>query len=329
MNATATDGFLAWTGGYTESMGGSALGIGRLGVRPSGELVFDGVVATMSSPSYLARAGSVLYAADEAEGRVAAFRIEAGNALTPLGSLATSGAHPCHLSVAGRMLLAANYGDGSVDVFSLHDDGSLLEHVQRLPGEGSGPLPQQDGPHAHSTLVLPSGGVLSADLGADRVYLHDASSGRLWRTGHLELPPGTGPRDLLLLGDRVLLLGEFGSRIHEIVDGQLVRSGELVTDAVPGDQAAGLAVGPGGRFLYAGLRGSNRIAVVDAHSLVPVAAVSCEGDWPRHLTVVDGLLLVSNQLSGTVSRFELDAVSGLPRLLERPAMVPSPTFLLP
>ena len=89
-----------------------------------------------------------------------------------------------------------------------------------------------------------------------------------------------------------------------------------------------------GRFGYTGLRGSNRIAVFRAADLSPVATVPCDGEWPRHLTVINGgdtrdLLLVANQLSFTVAAFGLDPYTGIPFPLGSPVNVATPTFLLP
>lgn len=320
-----------WVGSYTENMGGTAQGIGLIQPDDGGALSFSGVAATVSSPSYLLRSGEVLYATDEATGAVSAYTVTEGDVLEPLGVRPTSGPYPCHLSVHGGWLYVSNYGDGSIDVFPVLQDGSLGELAQTLASRGSGPRPEQEGPHAHSTLVLdgPDGvTVLSADLGTDRVHVHRWQDGALRRTASLELPAGTGPRDLLLAGSRIFLLGEFGSKIFEFDGESFSRSGELVSDRVATDQAAGLAISDDGNFLYSALRGSNRIAVVDAHALRPLASVPSGGDWPRHLGVFGQSLLVANQLSSTVARFSLDVATGIPTPVGVPLAVPSPTFLL-
>jgi 6-phosphogluconolactonase (cycloisomerase 2 family) len=245
--------------------------------------------------------------------------------------------------------LVSNYLDGSIDVYPLLPGGAIGALRQTLVSAGSGPNPAQDGPHAHSTLVRASGPrgstVLSADLGADRVHVHSVVDGNLVRTSSVVLPPGTGPRDLLDLGGRVILLGELQGTIFALGgDGgdsaperwRVLAAGTLAADWVEGDHAAALAVDGSGRFLYTGLRGSNRIAVIRLSDLSPVAAVPCGGDWPRHLCVIPGgvsagadLLLVANQLSSTVAAFRLDPVTGIPHPLGSPVDVASPTFLLP
>jgi 6-phosphogluconolactonase (cycloisomerase 2 family) len=369
-------GFDIWVGGYTPPMG-TAEGISLLrypadGTRPS----VLGTTPT-SSPSFLAVGGGagnggVLYATDEAlaatadtgavtsrtTGRVEAFRMAPGSMLEPLGGQPTSGGFPCHVSVTADGLYVSNYLDGSIDVYPLLPGGAIGELRQTLVSTGSGPNPAQDGPHAHSTLVRHSGSrastVLSADLGADRVHVHPVVDGSLVRASSVVLPPGTGPRDLLALGDRVILLGELQGTIFALDGGggddsdgddsgtgpwRIAAAGALAADWVDGDHAAALAVDGAGRFLYTGLRGSNRVAVIRVSDLSPVATVPCGGDWPRHLCVIPGgvsaggasadLLLVANQLSSTVAAFRLDAVTGIPHPLGSPVDVASPTFLLP
>ena len=120
---------------------------------------------------------------------------------------------------------------------------------------------------------------------------------------------------------------------------QVSVSGTIAEDWVDGDHAAVLAVHSSGRFLYAGLRCSVRIAVIRFSDLSPVTAIPYGGHWPRHLCVIPAsvihgrlradLLLVANQLSSTVAAFRLDAATGIPHPLGSPLDVASPTFLLP
>jgi 6-phosphogluconolactonase len=343
-----------WVGGYTPTMGGTAEGIGLLRVGSDGDgIEFLGTVIATSSPSFLASggggnsgdgaggAGAVLYATDEA-GRVESFRRGPGFTLLALGGRATSGGFPCHLSVTPDALYVSNYADGSIDVFPLTGSpaagGGIGALRQTLASSGSGPNPAQDGPHAHSTLVV-DGSILSADLGADRVHVHSLEGGSLVRGSSVALPPGTGPRDLLAQGAGTILLGELSGAVFALDGhGEVIARGAVADSWVDGDHAAALAVDSTGTFAYTGLRGSNRIAVVRLSDLSPVAAVSCAGDWPRHLCVLPDespgagrgdLLLVANERSSTVSCFRIDPTTGIPRPIGSPAAVASPTFLLP
>ena len=102
-----------------------------------------------------------------------------------------------------------------------------------------------------------------------------------------------------------------------------------VLDPIEGDHWAGLAIDDSGSRLYTGLRGSNRIAVVDAATLSPIAAISCGGDWPRNLWLAGEMLYVANERSSTVTSFRVDPVTGIPSPVGSPEAVPTPTYLLP
>jgi 6-phosphogluconolactonase (cycloisomerase 2 family) len=309
-------------------MGGTAAGIGLARSRADdGALEYSGLAAPISSPSFLVGSASgVIYATDEA-GRIEAFRRDRDR-LEPIGGQPSSGDSPCHVSVTADRLLVSNYGSGSIDVFPVAPSGEIGPVLQTLHGSGSGPEPAQDGPHAHSTLVGRT--VLSADLGSDEVHVHTLEGGVLERVGTSRVPAGTGPRDLALLGGRIILLGELSGELFALDDsGAIMATGALVTDWVPGDHAAALAVDGSARFLYSGIRGSNRIAVVRLADLTPIASVPSRGDWPRHLTVVGDFLHVANERSNTLATFRLDTATGMPIPVGEPAAVSSPTYLLP
>ena len=304
----------AWlVGAYGPDMGGTATGVSRLVSRSDGSLAVDpGYALTLESPAFLAR-GETLYAALEGRGEVAA-----GDA-----RFDTGGKWPCHIGVYGDTVVVANYFDGTVTVLG----GATIQ-----PETGNGPNPAQDGPHAHATVQVAPGVILSADLGADRIVVYSLAEGALNRTGSVALPPGTGPRDFLLNGAYVYILGEHA---HTITVARWTGTELALISSVPlpgaldTDQASALGIGDG--FLYAGLRGSNQVSVLavsaDGSELVGVTSVSSAGDWPRHLVVDGAVLHVANQLSDSVASFALGS-DGIPRLIAEPTVTPSPTYLL-
>jgi 3-carboxymuconate cyclase len=327
---------LFWAGSYTPTLEGSAQGIGALRARADGSLEFLGLAAATSSPSFLATAagGRVVYSVDEANSRVEAFARTDGFELRPLGGQATGGPLPCHISVTEDRLYVSNYGNGVIDVFPLAADGTIQAGAQSLDASGGGPRAEQAGPHAHSTLVV-GRRVLSADLGTDRVYVHELRDGLLTRVASVAVPPGTGPRDFVLSADGavVYLIGELTASVFALSlagdQVSIAASGRVVADPVDGDHGAGLVISEDGRFLYSGLRGSNRIAVIRTDDLSPVMTIPCGGDWPRNLCLAGEMLYVANQRSSTIASFRVDGVSGIPQLIGDPEPVPSPTFVLP
>ncbi len=302
--------------------------------REDGSLELGSLVAEAPSASFLVSTSDHVYAVAEGSGRVRSFRRD-GFRLTEDGVAETGGASPCHLTLIEGALVVANYMTGDLGVVSLDENGAVDTLKQLLPGSGSGPHRAQDGPHAHASLLLDEGTLLSVDLGADRVLVHRVDGIRVDRIGEFALPAGTGPRDIVQHPSGLIyVLGEHAKDLH-VLEWSGAVLGAVTSVALPGrvvtDQAAAISFGPGG-FVYAGLRGSNQIAVLraseDGRDVSAIGAVSCAGDWPRHSVVRGDLLHVCNQLSNSVATFRLGA-DGMPVLVGEPTAAPSPSYLLP
>jgi 6-phosphogluconolactonase (cycloisomerase 2 family) len=307
-------------GGYGAGMGGSVTGIRWARSGPDGSFEAGEVAVECPSPSWLTVHGERVFATLEGTGELAVFRIE-GARLMPEARVPAGGSLPCHLAVVGGAAVVACYGDGAVAV---HAPVGASPRV--LAGSGHGPREEQQGPHAHHVLVR-GDRVLTLDLGADAVHVHDLGMTRL---ATVELPPGTGPRDLLALPDgRLVLLGELSGEVILLGDSLEILHRERLLGFADGDHAAGLAL-VHGRYIATGIRGGNLIAtlaVTDA-GVRAIASVPSGGDWPRHL-VADGTFVhVANQASGTVTTFAIDA-GGVPEPVGAPVVVPSPTCLAP
>jgi 6-phosphogluconolactonase (cycloisomerase 2 family) len=94
------------------------------------------------------------------------------------------------------------------------------------------------------------------------------------------------------------------------------------------DQASGLVLSTDGRYVVAGIRGSNRIATLAlGDAVAPVGCASSGGDWPRHLVIDGEFVHVANQLSNSVATLHLDA-HGILTPVGEPVAVPSPTCLV-
>jgi len=324
-----------WVGGYTSDMNGAAEGIALLGALSDGTLENRGLAAATDSPSFLGVAGDVLYAVGEAGPSVSAFRI-VGDELRLLGTRDAAGGAPCALAVldAGSLIAVACYDDGVIDVHPLTVDGALGSTSQSLSGEIPGAHVNQDGAHAHAVLEISASLILTTDLGTDRVYIHRLEAGGLRRTGTVQLPAGSGPRDLYHHPSGVLwVLGELSAEVFVLLptgEGYEIASSTTLPGAQSGDHAAALALSRDGRFLYSGLRGSDRIAVLaasaDGRGLTPVGHVDSGGGWPRHLVVDGDYLRVANQLADSVATFTI-AGDGMP-VPHSALSVPSPTYLL-
>jgi 6-phosphogluconolactonase len=296
-------------GGY-----GSAIGVVDLGPDGFGAPV---EVASAEAPSFVIASadGRFVYAVLESEdGHVGAWAVTDEGPWRPLGQQPTGGAAPCHLALSpdGRWLVTANYTSGSVSVHPVADDGSLGARTDLVQHHGA-PGPQtdrQDGPHAHQ-VVFAGDGLLVCDLGLDTVVGYRLENGRLAEVTRSAMPPGTGPRHLVIDGSVAYVIGELASTVT-VCDaaGLSLRPGAGVSLRAPdatGENTAAAVVVAGEQVLGSN-RGDDSITVLvrDGTSLRRKEILPCGGSWPRWMGLVDGQLLVANERSHGVARLRPD-----------------------
>ncbi|WP_269317340.1 lactonase family protein [Arthrobacter sp. MA-N2] len=348
------DGTLIWVGAYTADSDGHGMGIGAVAAREDGSLSWLGTAVEAPSPSFLAVHPTlpVVYAVAEAAQSVRAYRRTGVSGLEPLGGAWPAGAAACHVAVdpSGRFIVVACWGDGNVLLFGLDDDGGITSRFAAPPakdphaGVDDGTDIATGGARvsrAHASLMLNDGRIMTTDLGFDlvRVWNYFPDTGLL-RDHEVALPMGSGPRHLVQhpSADAVFVVTEYSIEVAVLLpgaDGRFVlhRRGPATADgAVDGDAAAEIALSPDHRFVYAGIRGSNRVSVLAVEGsgtrLRPVADVPSGGDWPRHHLVRDGWLHVANERSGQVTTFALDRATGIPGDVLEQLSVGSPTALV-
>ena len=319
-----------WVGGYGHDMGGTMPGIQAMRSTDAGTLELVGTAVETLSPSYLTQRGEHVYAVAEGAGTVDSFLITGEHTLVRDGSASSGGTWPCNLELVGDRIAVANYYDGIVARVGLDDRGAVTELLDTVQGEGSGPDERQQGPHAHTVLTVDDTTLLSVDLGADRLVVHRPG---LEVAASVALPPGTGPRDIVRhpsgffyvlseLSHELFVLRWTGSTLEVV-------SRTAVPGALEGDSDSGISLW--GNYVYSGLRGSNRIAILrvsdDGARVEAVGSVSSEGQWPRHHAIDGDVLHVANEHSNSVASFRLGD-GGTPLLLGEPTTVASPNFLL-
>jgi len=309
--------------------------------------------------------GKYLYAANEAgkASTLSAFAIEPKSGkLTLLNELPALGEDPCHLSFdrTGKFLFVANYTSGNVVVFPIGADGKLGTATANVHDEGTlGPDPQrQEAPHAHwIEPAIDNRSVYVADLGLDSVlrYGFDATKGTLsagpvrsgWSHSVLEgsakLSSGTGPRHVAFSSNGIdmYVLGELNSTVtafhatgsDDFVPASFQRISALPEGFSGRNDAAEIALHPGGKFLYSSNRGSDTIAVFSIQRrsgrLSLLALVPTGGKEPRHFAIAPGgnFLLAQNQNSDTIVEFRIDQATGKLTPTGETLSVPSPVCL--
>lgn len=340
-------------GGYTADRDGAAEGVGILvagapdEISAGGELSRrPGVAVRADSPSWIAWHPTlpVIYAALEQRGAVQAFVRTGDESLVPLGAPVAAGEAVCHVAVApgGDALIAACWGDGRLVRMALGADGRPSAPIALAEAEDpyalAGMSTTEPRPsRAHHTRFLPRDTFATTDLGFDLVRFWHGSGAR--GPQDVVLPRGTGPRHsrwhpsghlfvVTELSNELFVLGPDVSGTWRMIAG--VPLSPVATDA---DAAAEITLSHDGRFVFAGLRGSNTIAVVEVRGtgaeLRPVALVDAGVDWPRHHVVVRDTLLVAGERSHEVAQLTIDERTGVPARPRRRVDAPSPTCLLP
>jgi len=312
---------------------GGAAGLHRY--RQTGTGWQGGPIAPADGLAALARhpALPVVYAAAGGateDGRLLAWRLDAAGAtpLGPSGGIGPSGGvEPCALAVApdGRALVVTNYASGTLALQRLGADGSFDGPPQALALHGTGPDPErQEAAHPHHA-VFDGDALRVIDLGADRLRSFRADlSGGFRPLDDEPLPPGTGPRHGIRLGDgRLAITGELSATLV------LGRPGAGDWRSAPGSRRSGpartrsarnypgdLTLDPvSGQVLFAN-RGHDTIARFDVAG--PEPRLIDERDagvaWPQHLLVHRGHLLIAGWDSGQVAALNLPpAMTAVPR----------------
>jgi len=320
-----------------------AFGVYVLRIDPAtGELHPAGLAETPRSGWVTAHpTGRFLYVANEVEefegrpgGGVSAFSVDpVTGALSPLNTRPT-GAAPCHCTVdaTGRYLLVSTFHGGTVHLFPLGADGRIGPALDVHQHEGTSVHPRrQAGPHAHSVTLDPANRfALVADLGTDRVvgYELDTARGRLVPSSSTPVTPGSGPRHLAFHpgGAFAYLVNEMAASVTVFgYGGGLLRelqTMDLLPDGFTGHRsAAGIAVHPSGRFLYATTRsrGSSGpppepgldsvvwFEIGEDGGLTPRGRTHSGGEIARSLVLdpAGERLYVAHQGSGTIVTFRI------------------------
>ena len=311
------------------------------------------------NPTYLTMSADCrrLYAVNEtgtfrgaSSGAVSAFAVDRHSGdLRLLGQQPSGGAAPCYLSLdrRERAVLVANYVGGNVRLLPLAAHGALAAPTATHQHAGTGPHPNQTGPHAHCIIPDPANAfAFAVDLGTDQVvgYRLAAAQGQLvpLATPAFVARPGAGPRHLTFHpnGRLAYLINELNSTVTALAyDAATGHFRELQTlSALPAGYAgpnscADIHVGRDGRFLYASNRGHNSIAVfaIDAAAgtLAPVQDVPTQGQTPRNFALDPSghLLLVANQTSNSVVTFWVNPATGQLTPTGQTVEVPAPMFL--
>jgi 6-phosphogluconolactonase len=327
-------------GGYTAEMGGGSDGLISLsGSDPDTVLGSVG----LQSPTYLIKHPTQpwLYTVNESTpGTVSAVRYdEHGPHL--INTVTSGGDGGCHLCFdhSGNFVVVAHYTSGSIASFRIDENGALSERVGLLQFAGSGPDPErQDAAHAHQVVSV-GGSLLVPDLGTDSVHIvRIDDDGELEpATDSISLPPGSGPRHLVLAGQFLVVACELSATLWvKALDAEVGSEGISVPASAKqtDERIYPSAIAQYGDQIVVANRGADTLSffTLDATGTPhPLVEIDCGGAWPRDLTVDDDQLWVANQDGNTVSVIRPTTVSSNPEdwPVVRQIPTPSPAVVIP
>jgi 6-phosphogluconolactonase len=269
-------------------------------------------------------------------GGISAYKIDrlTGN-ITLINSVPSFGGDPAYigLDATARWVGVANYEAGNYGVWMINNDFSIAPKATSFFQDiGKGPMPQQDGPHAHEFVFDRTNTfVVVPDLGNDSwdQYFFDERSGILTPASPpaIKAPAGSGPRHIAFHPTLPYAYGvsEIASTITVFSVPKPLTSLSVIQiintlPVVQPSAAAEVQLSPDGKVLYmtnrlTGVNGTFTIFSIDQSTgkLTTIGYASTLGIEPRFFTLSrDGrFVLVANQLSNNIRVFARDERTGL------------------
>lgn len=279
------------------------------------------------APSYIAFGDGMLFSVEERDqGGAVCLYCRTGEKWKLSDRRVITGGSLCHIVYSNRhhCLLGACYGSG--EVFSLSVDpsegkfGSMNSYLRQGKGEAAA----LGATRAHCVVLdKEQQYVCSANIAQDKIYLYKLEDGKLEEKHAYLLPKRCGPRHIALREDmkKAYIITEYSNEIivASYDDGStaaILQRISTLDDNYHGESyGSTLQFSPDGKFLYAGNRGENSIAVFSVSRtgrLVLSSRQSCFGDWPRDFSLIENgeKIAIANQRSGNVVICRRDSKTG-------------------
>ncbi|MCE0523160.1 MAG: lactonase family protein [Methylacidiphilales bacterium] len=282
---------------------------------------------------------------------VGSFQVQPDGTLKPLNEQPSGGGTPCHVSLdkTGHDVFVANYDGGNIASFAVDGQGRIGERTAFIQFTGSGPDPnRQTKSYAHSVYADPENKfVYSCDLGSDSVWIFkfDAGHGALVPADPpvAKVPPGSGPRHLAFHpgGKFVYVVSEMGISVtvfaRDPSDGALtaLQTVSALPRGTPAKNVntAEIFCHPSGQWLYASLRGADKIAVFAIASdgrLKLIQNAFSVARFPRSFALdpTGQWLITAGQQDNRIALLRIDPASGLLTPTDQTAAVAAPVCVL-
>ncbi|RFB12560.1 lactonase family protein [Bacillus sp. HNG] len=341
--------FIGYVGTYTK---GDSKGIYSFTLDTKEQKITDvKLAAELGNPTYVtvSQDNRFLYSVvkDGESGGVTAYSIDHQTGeLTKLNYHVSEGASPCHVSVnkANNQVVTGNYHKGTIELYSVNSEDGRIEYSQSVVAhEGKGPHERQEKPHTHFSGFTPDEKyVVAIDLGIDKLITYEIKDGALNEVSSISVRPGSGPRHIAFHpnGKYAYIMTEISNEVvalsYDSNNGSFTELQTISTipeDFTENSQGSAIHISKDGKFVYAGNRGHNSIAVFGVNEatgeLTLVEMTSSEGDWPRDFVFdpSEKFIVGSNQESSNLVLYARDEQTGKLTLIDSDITVPYPVCL--
>ena len=236
--------------------------------------------------------------------------------LSIINTIVTNGSSPCyiHLDITRNLLYTANYMDGSLDVFSLNEDKSLKKLIFSKSFTAHS--------HIHCILLSPDNNFLFVDdLGDNKLYAYKIIfDGNLFDLTYIScytFPNNSNPRHFIIKNNDIFLITENSCELYHLTFSEtegfkILEKQSILPDNIKNsNNYTGCAIKSSKNYIYVSIRGLNKICVFSiSPNLELKQHISCYGETPRDLFLLDNYLLCSNQTSNSITIFETNKNTG-------------------
>jgi 6-phosphogluconolactonase len=342
-DATGTLVYIGTRGTPQTASGPQGIYAARLDAR-TGKLVSLGLQIELSRISWLLPHASlpVLFmvanpgGSTTVESQLYSYSVDkASGKLRQLSQVGTGGKDTTHLTFDAKSntLFGASFVSGEVMALPVMPDGRIGKVASSQRHFGKGPLPAQNVPHPHAVAIDATRHFLvSADLGADRIFVHrfyeDSRALTEADPPFEATPPGSGPRHLTFHpnGRFLYLVTEMTAEVRAYQWD--AKQGRLhLIEALPAyptgytgeseKSSAEIGLSRDGRHLYVTLRGDqNSIVVYNVNgktgNLTEIQRIASQGRSPRTFGIDPSgrWMLVTHDASSMVNVFGIDRGTG-------------------
>ena len=313
----------------------------------SNTLFNNGVMAKSVNPSYLAsnKAQDWIFAATgKKSGSIDSFKWDnTTNTFILEQQIKGLGKGTCHITLNSQetQLAVANYSSSDVYMFDINPMTKALTQKGYFKNTGNGPSSRQQQSHMHFVHWDDAGRYLYAiDLGTDQILAFDTLNKNFTPIIAAKLSPGDGPRHLAFHPSKpmVYVINELTNSLavfsQNISTGQLTLKQQISALQTPSknNTASAIKISDDGRFIYAGIRGINEIAVFAINNdgtAKLIQSHSTLGDWPRDLSLSPSQkhLLIANQKSSTITVLAINTETGLLSSTDMTLDISTPSYI--